>query len=88
MSSQYKNTGNAHKGIYVHSENIFLAFILGYTKLTAICSIAGAVTEFVAYSALFLCVCQLWEIHWQLKSSLTPENGGFELFSDTLMFST
>lgn len=44
---------------------------------------AASVTEFVAYSALFLCVCQLWQIHWLLKSSLTPENGGFEPFRET-----
>lgn len=41
-----KNTGNAYKGIYVHSQNTVLTFILGYMKLTAI---SASVTEFVSY---------------------------------------
>lgn len=79
-----KNTGVAHKGIYVHSQNIVLMFIFGCVKLTAICGPAP-----VSLRHTHPCfICQLWQIRWLLRSSLAPENGGFEPVGDVLVFST
>lgn len=69
-----KNTGIAHKGIYVHSQNIVLMFLFGSLKLAAIFLRAAPVSLRRTHPCF---IWQLWHICGLLKSSLAPETAGF-----------